>query len=90
MTVFNPQPLRTYQLVWMKLRRPPHKIVLDIHAEELLPRIKRMISKEKDRDLGFKLLRTEIEFFRLVYTWSPETRQLTIELKSKIGLTDPI
>jgi hypothetical protein len=72
--------------VW-KLLRSKKKAVLTVAHHDFLPRIKRMISKEKDMDEGFKIL-NELEKFRLKYEWNEELKQLTVTLVGKYGLVD--
>lgn len=50
------KPLRAYQKVWNLLKEPPHDILLSIADPRFIPRIQRMISKEKDLDHRYKCL----------------------------------
>ncbi len=76
--------MRTYQSVWMELRRT-HKVVLEVRHEKFLPNLKRMISKEKYMDKGFILL-NEIEQYKLQFSWNKKKLELTIELKGRYNL----
>lgn len=84
--ISNPRPRRTYEPVWLKLRKE-HRCILVLKHDVLLPRIKRMISKEKHMDDGFKILNPDDNYF-LVFTFDREKKELLIELTSKLGIRD--
>jgi hypothetical protein len=80
------RPPRVYEPIWKTLRT--HKrCVLSVVDARLVPRIKRMIIKEKCNDQGFKLI-NEIEAAYLRFSWDEEKRELTVLLESKFGLTE--
>lgn len=78
---------RTYEGIWRALRSPPHMVTLEIIDPLLVPRIKRMISKEKDMDTGFKLLNGQ-EWLFLEFSWCAEKLELQVVLKSRFGLVE--
>lgn len=77
---------RAYEPVW-KLLRQKGKVTLEIADPVFVNRIKRMISKEKDMDTGFKIL-NELESPRLRYKYDPEKRELEIRLIARYGIVD--
>lgn len=82
------RPPRRYGEIWKMLRHDPsHTCTLELTHQAFVPRIKRMISKEKDLDVGFKLVQ-EIEKFRLKFDWNEGKKELTIRLVSRLGLVD--
>lgn len=85
--LFPLRPLRVYEQVWKNLKVPPHICILEVVDEEFVPRIKRMVMKEKDMDLGFKVI-NEVEKFRLKFSWCKERMQLTVELTAKYGVVE--
>jgi hypothetical protein len=78
------RPLRVYEAAWLQLRQHKH-VVLTVTHETFMPRIKRMISKEKDMDDCFALL-NDLHKPRLYFTWKPEEHKLYIELKTRFDL----
>ena len=84
---FNRKP-RTYEVIWRQLRySPTHVCVLRLADAAFLPRVKRMISKEKDRDIGFKLI-NEVERQHLKFTWNQEKKELKVELTNRFGIVE--
>lgn len=80
------RPQRLYYPAWKKLRKEG-KVTLSVVDAAFLSRIKRMISKEKDMDIGFKLL-NDVEKPRLVFTWDSEKLELEIKLVGKYNIMD--
>ena len=78
---------RTYERVWRQLRLPPHLVVLEVLDPEFVPRIRRMISKEKDMDIGFKSMQ-DCERVYLKFSWDPAKLELTVELTNRLGITE--
>lgn len=81
-----PHKSRTYRPIWDHLRKH-HKCVLSVVDAGFVPRIKRMISKEKDEDIGFKLL-NQVERLYLQFSFDPEAMELTIVLRGRFGIVD--
>lgn len=84
----NIRRLRTYEAVWRELKNSKnHTAVLQIAHPFFVPRIKRMISKEKHMDLGFNIL-NELEKCVLKFEWNEERKELTIRLVGRFGIVD--
>lgn len=78
--------VRAYKPTWDKLRKDK-VVVLHIANPMFLQRIKRMISKEKNTDPGFRLL-NEVEFCRLVFEYDAKKQELTVRLTSRLGIVE--
>jgi len=78
--------LRAYQGIWIQLKNSKeHKVVLEVVDSCYVPRIIRMVSKEKDQDNGFKLL-NHTALIRLKTSWNEERKELTLMLKARHDL----
>lgn len=63
--------------------------MLEIADERLLGRIKKAIIKEKDMDMGFKVM-NEIESWRLSFEWKKQEKKLVVKLVSKYGIVEVV
>jgi hypothetical protein len=80
----QPRKPRLYEPVWKHLKLNK-KAVLAVAHKDVVPHIKRMISKEKDSDDGFKLI-NELESHKLQFSWDQDKLELTVTLTQKYGL----
>ena len=78
----NPKS-KLYLPIWERLKNRD-KCVLSV-APGFLPRVKKAIIKEKNKDLAFKML-NESEKFVLSFSYDREKLQLTVVLKQRFGL----
>jgi hypothetical protein len=78
---------RKYEPIWERLKNRD-TVLLDV-APIFVKRVKRMVSKEKDMDLGFKLL-NEDERFVLRFSYEAGKQQLRIKLIPRFGIEDKI
>lgn len=90
-TPYSSRPLRAYESIWKQLRSKASKqeVVLEIADERLLGRIKKAIIKEKDMDMGFKVM-NEIESWRLSFEWKKQEKKLVVKLVSKYGIVEVV
>lgn len=76
--------LRQYEHIWLAIKK------LDEVSVSVEPRMKdrvvKAVVKEKNIDLGFKLLNTDFANFRLYHHYDPPTRILTFKLVDHLGL----
>ena len=77
---------RAYAPIWKALRKKK-TVTVAVLDPIFLSRLKRAVSKEKDEDVGFKLL-NDIEKPRLKYEWNEEKGELKISLVSRVGLVE--
>lgn len=75
--------MRQYQEIWERLKRDK-KVTLSVHPQ-LVRRVKKAVMKEKEKDLGFKVL-NDHDFFRLEIEYFPELEKLKFILKQKFGI----
>lgn len=83
---YQKKPSRAYESIWKQLKKR-QTCVLEVIDPIFVTRIKKMIIKEKCRDLGFKVI-NEVDRYVLKFSWSQESKELTIKLVSRYGLTD--
>ena len=78
---------RTYEIVWKKLKNSPDlSVIICVIDPVFLSNIKRMISKEKDMDIGFKMI-NEVDRYKLKFEWNENSRELTARLVTKYGVS---
>lgn len=75
--------LRKYQRIWLLLKSK-EVAVLECHPA-IWPKIKRMVSKEKDEDLAFKII-NDHDTFKLEFSYDEELRRGTIRIKQTINI----
>jgi hypothetical protein len=80
--------LRVYEGVWLELRRKK-VLTIDVIDPGFVPRINRMLSKEKNADVGFALLNEDIPV-RIRYSWNEKKKKLTMKLVRLHGLLDVV
>ena len=78
---------RKYQTVWEKIKLNGH-ITLEV-APIFVARVKKAVIKEKDMDLGFKLM-NEHDIFRLNSFYDKTKMQLKFVLKQRAGIEERI
>ena len=80
--------MRKYEPVWTALKHS-QVVTLEVHPK-LLPRVKKAIIKEKNIDLGFKVM-NELEnlFLKFTVIEIPDVQNkvhLKVELKQSLGI----
>lgn len=72
------RPLRKYQPIWNRIKNR-ETCLLAVEAY-MVPRVRKAIKKEKNIDLGFKLLNSD-DNFRLTFSYDKGKKLLTVKLK---------
>jgi len=77
---------RKYQVIWETLKSKG-KCTVEVHPA-LCGRVKKAVIKEKNNDLGFKVLNDHDYFFLKVEKTvkTPEITTMTFKLKQRIGV----
>lgn len=74
---------RKYTCIWTRIKQ---RETVDLKVAPIfVANVKRMVSKEKDMDRGFKLM-NEHDFFKLIFIYDRNTQVLRIKLKQRIGI----
>jgi len=77
--------MRHYQPIWEKIKKDNSCSITA--PRQLHKRIKKAVIKEKDKDLGFKLILSE-EGRKALLTTNSQGSILTFNLKFSIGIAD--
>lgn len=79
--------MRKYEEIWKRLKsNPRHAVTIEVHPS-LFDRVIKAVTKEKNSDLGMKLL-NDVEAVRLRVSKNTEKRQLTFRLTRKFEITE--
>jgi len=78
--------MRTYEPYWREIRYKGF-INLQLKHACYVPRVKRMLSKEKDEDTGFRYINKDTTW-RLIFTWTDADNKLLVQLQSKNLVSD--
>lgn len=82
---------RKYQPAWEQIKKRAvdnKSLTLEVHPT-FFSRVIKAIIKEKNNDLGFKVLNSS-DNYRLVITQKPKDSRLIFKLKATLGLEDII
>lgn len=78
---------RKYAAIWQQLKRDDYCYVSIMHPA-LVQRVKAGVIKEKNKDVGFKLLNDNGETFRLKITYNSELGQMYFCLVQRYGIAE--
>jgi hypothetical protein len=81
----RPRKKRKYQPIWEALKKK-ERVVLEVRLV-FVARVKKAIIKEKNMDVGFKVV-NDFDDFYLEFDYNPEKQLMTVLLKSRIGIED--
>jgi len=79
---------RMYQDFWERIKQR-NRLKLQVKPLDY-PKLKQGIIKEKNRDIGFKILNDHGENFRLRFTYDREGMMLLIELRQPLGIEEKV
>lgn len=80
--------MRKYEQIWQQIKKRDKCVVQIVHPA-LVERVKKGVIKEKDRDLGFKVM-NDVEPFRLEIAYDRETQQMSFKLTQRLGMATKV
>lgn len=79
---------RKYQHLWERIKRQD-RCVVEVKHPAFVKTIKEGVMKEKNHDLGFKVM-NDTEPFRLRIVYDAETRRLEFTLTQRLGMAEKV
>lgn len=79
--------LRRYEEIWAQLKKSD-SVSVEISHPFFLSRMKRGVFKEKDNDLGFKIL--NVDNYRIHCEYDEEKKVITFSLTNKLGMAPKV
>lgn len=80
------RPLSMYTSVWMRLKLK-ERVRLEVAPDKEYT-VRRMISKIKNQDIGFKMMNDNKYF--LEFSYDPQARVMIVELRTRFGVFDKV
>lgn len=80
--------MRKYQPLWERIKKNDFCVV-EVKHPVFVRTIKEGVMKEKNKDLGFKVM-NDTEPFRLKIVYDAETRRITFTLTQRLGMAEKV
>lgn len=79
--------MRKYQEIWERLKkRADHTVTIEVHPA-MFPRVIKAVIKEKNQDLGFKVI-NDLEKCYLEIARDTVKKRITFKLRQRFGLQE--